>query len=174
MLKNLVEDAKQKSQDLKKSVDELEKRIARLEDLIQPNFIHQMATDCEKTAMEVIFPLCRKKPYYLRSYSNLLMFLSEPDSDKFTGPFAPAAWMQLPEEERAAITTRAKQFVASNQDLKVAIWTLRSAAWKHTRSTRTVEETLNVYKQLGDDETCEAITVCAVFLGWTPSKAIEP
>ena len=56
---------------------------------IQPISARQMATDADNAATDVIFPQCRKKPYCLRTYSNLLSLLSNPDSHKFTGSHAP-------------------------------------------------------------------------------------
>jgi hypothetical protein len=66
-----------------------------------------MATNADYAAMDAIFPLCRKNPYCLRSYSNLLSFLSNPKSDMFTGPLAPKSRLELNE---AAIQSNAEQF----------------------------------------------------------------
>lgn len=64
------------------------------------------------------------------SYSNLLSFLSKSESDEFTGPLAPAAWLALTEEERVKIKTKADQFAVDNPYLKLSIKTLKSEAWK--------------------------------------------
>jgi hypothetical protein len=95
-----------------------------------------------------------------------LSFLAKPDSE-FTGPHAPAAWLNLTESERLEIKARADEFIASNPYLKVSIKTLKSVAWKQTYKTTTVEETLRFYKKQGDEGACEAVSVCAVFLGLT-------
>ena len=137
----------------------------RLDAVIQPISACQIATNADNAAIDAIFPMCRNKPYYLRSYSNLLSFLSKPESDEFTGPHAPRAWLELTEIERIAIKSKANQFAVRNPYLNVSINTLKSEAWKQDHSTRTVEETLNFYK--GDEWACEAICVCAEFLGLT-------
>lgn len=138
---------------------------ARLDAVIQPISARQMAANADNAAIDAIFPLCRKKPYCLRSYSNLLSFLSNPESDELTGPLAARSWLELKEIERTAIKSKAEQFAARNPYLKVSITTLKSEAWKQAHSTTTVEETLNFYK--GDEGACEAVSVCAAFLGLT-------
>ena len=122
-----------------------------------------MATDADNAAIDAIFPLCRKRPYCLRSYSNLLSFISNPESDEFTGPHAPKSWLELEEIERAAIKSKAEQFSIGNPYLKVSIKTLKSEAWKQAHSTTTVEETLNFYEK--DEGAWKAVSVCAAFLG---------
>ena len=146
---------------------------ARLDAVIQPISARQMAINADNSAIDAIFPLCRKRPYCLRSYSNLLSFLSNPESDEFTGPLAPKAWLELKEIERTTIKSKAEQFAVHNPYLKVSITTLKSEAWKQADSTTTVEETLNFYK--GDEGACEAISICAAFLGLTSTsdKAAE-
>jgi hypothetical protein len=164
LLKKSVEDVNKQYQEV--SV-KLSRVTARLDEVVQPISARQMATNADNAAIDAIFPQCRKKPYCLRSYSNLLCFLSKPESDEFTGPLAPAAWLELTEDERTAIKTKADQFVVNNPYLKVSIKTLKSEAWKQAYSTTTVEETLKFYKQQGDEGACDAVSVCAVFLGLT-------
>ena len=153
---------------LRKSVEDV---TARLNETIQPISARQIATNADNAAIEAIFPLCRKKPYCLRSYINLLCFLSKPESDEFSGPEAPAAWQLLPEAKRVEIKTKADQFAAKNPYLNVSIETIKSDAWKQAHNTTTVEETLSFFQQQGDEETCEAVNVCAVFLGLTVAGA---
>eukprot|EP01041_Mallomonas_annulata_P004541 gene4541-9011_t len=145
----------------------------RLNEVIQPSSAWQMATNAENAVMNAIFPSCRKKPYCLTSYRDLLTFLSKPESDELTGPFAPAAWLELAEKERNAIKTKAEQFVVCHPYLKVSIDILKSEAWKQTHSTTTVKETMKFYE--GDEEACESVSVCAEFLGLTSAadKATE-
>jgi hypothetical protein len=133
--------------------------------VIQPISARLMASNADNAAIDAIFPLCRKKPYCLRSYSNLLSFLSKPESDEFTGLLAPRSWLELKKINRTAIKSKAKQFAARNGYLKVSITTLKSEAWKQAHSITTVEETLNFYR--GDEGACEAVNVCAAFLGLT-------
>lgn len=154
---------------LKKSLEDVSLQLshvtARLDEVIQPISARRIATDADAAAIAAIFPQCRKKPYCLRSYSNLLSFLLKPESDEFTGPLAPAAWLALTEEERAEIKTKADKFTNENPYLRLSIKTLKSEAWKQAHSTKTIEETLTFYKQQGDEEASEAVSVCAVFLG---------
>jgi hypothetical protein len=98
----------------------------RLDAMIQPIFGGQMATNADYAAMDAIFPQCRKKPYCLRSNSNLVSFLSDPKSDMFTRPLAPESWLKLNEVERTAIQSSAKQFIIYNPFLKSSIDTLKS------------------------------------------------
>ena len=121
-----------------------------------------MATNADAAAMDAIFPLCRKKPYCLRSHSNLLSFLSNPKSDMFTGLLAPKSWLELNEVERTAIKSNAEQFTIHNPFLKSSIETLKSESWRQEHNT-TVQETLNFYK--GDEVAYEAVMACADFLG---------
>ena len=142
-----------------------------LDAVIQPISARQMAINADNAAIDAIFPLCRKKPYCLRSYSNLLSFLSKPESDEFTGPLAPRSWLELKEIERTAIKSKAEQFAVDNPYLKVSITTLKSESWKQAHSTTTVEETLKFYKE--DEEAYEAVSVCAAFLGLTSASDVE-
>ena len=102
-----------------------------------------------------------QRPYCLRSYSDLLSFLSNPESDEFTGP------LELKEIERTAIKGKAKLFATRNPYLKISIMTLKSEAWKQDYSSTTVEETLNFYEE--DEEICDAVRVCVAFLGLNPA-----
>lgn len=163
---------------MKKSVEDVNKQYKevsaklltvtdRLDEVIQPISARQMATNADIAALDAIFPQCRKKPYCLRSYSNLLSFLSNPASDEFTGPLAPAAWLKLEEDERKAIQKKADKFASSNPFLRFSIKTLKSDAWKQAHSTTTVEETLIFFQQHGDEVAVDAVNVCAEFLGLT-------
>ena len=136
-----------------------------LDTVTQPIFARQMVINADNAAIEAVFPLCRKKPYCLRSYSNLLSFLSKPESDEFTGPLAPRSWLELKEIERNATKSKAEQFAAHNPYLKVSIRVLKNEAWKKAHSTTTVEETLKFYNE--DEGAYEAVSVCAAFLGLT-------
>jgi archaellum component FlaC len=144
---------------------------ARLDEVIQPISARQMATNADNAAINAIFPLCRKKPYCLRSYRNLLSFLSNPQSDDYTGPLAPKSWLELEEIERTAIKSKAEKFAACNPYLKVSIKMLKEEAWEQAHSTTTVEETLNFYKE--DEGICEAVKVCAAFLASMSDEATE-
>ncbi|RYH21440.1 hypothetical protein EON65_20680 [archaeon] len=99
--------------------------------------------DADKATISAILPHCRKKPYCLRSYSNLLSFLSNPGSDQFIGPLAPAAWLELMEDERMTIKTRANQFAARNPYLQITIKILKDEAVVQTHSCTTIEEILS-------------------------------
>ncbi|RYG94473.1 hypothetical protein EON65_57445 [archaeon] len=133
---------------------------ARLDSVIQPISARQLAMNADKAAISAIFPECRRKPYYLRSYSNLLSFLSNPESDQFAGPLAAAAWWKLTEDDRVAIKTRAEQFVVQNPDLRISIKTLKEE-WEQAHSCTTVEETLSFIEKQGEEEACDAVKVCA-------------
>jgi hypothetical protein len=65
----------------------------RLDAVIQPISARQIATDADNAAIDKIFPQCRKKPYCVRTCSNLLSLLSNPDSHKFIGPDAPKSFL---------------------------------------------------------------------------------
>eukprot|EP01039_Chlorochromonas_danica_P005293 gene5293-5828_t len=140
---------------------------ARLDELIQPELMRRMAIKADKAAREAIFPQCHKKPFCIISYKYLLRFLSKPESNDFAGPFAPAAWLELTEEQRLEIKTKAKQFVEEHPYLEISIEDLKSNMWKHVHGTMTIEEMLIFYKRQGDEEAYEALSDCALFLGWT-------
>ena len=175
-MRKYVEDVNMQYKEISAKYEDVSAKLltitARLDEVIQPISAGQMATNADNAAIDAIFPQCRKKPYCLRSYSNLLSFLSKPESDEFTGPDAPAAWLKLAEDERKAIKDKADQFAISNPYLKVSIKTLKSAAWKQAHSTTTVKETLRFYQEQGDKRAVDAVSVCAVFLGLA-SKADE-
>lgn len=114
-----MEDVNKQYQDV--SV-ELSLVTARLDEAIQPISIRQMATNANNAAIEAIFPKRRQKPHCVRSYSNLLSFLLKPESDEFTGPFAPQAWLELSDDDRLAIKSRAGQLANSYPYLKVSIF----------------------------------------------------
>lgn len=57
-------------------------------------------------AMDLILPNCRKKPFRLRSYKNLIAFISNPSSDEHTSPHAPNSWSDLSATDQSAIRNR--------------------------------------------------------------------
>jgi hypothetical protein len=122
-----------------------------------------MATDANNAAIDVTFPQCRKKPYCLRTYSNLLSLLSNPDSHKFTGSHAPKSWLEMKEAERNAIKIKAEQFSIVSPYLRVPMKTLKDDSWKQAHSFTTVEETLYFYVQ--HEGVWKAVSVCATSLG---------
>lgn len=162
-MKQQVQSLTESLEDVTKQAHEVSQQLshveARLDGVVRPICVRQMAISADNAAIDAIFPQCRKMSYYVRSFRNLLSFLSKPEYDDFTGPYAPAAWLELKEDGRAAITAKAAQFVRNNPYLKLSIDTLKDAA--------TVQETLQFYMQQGDEEVCDAIKVCAGFLRLT-------
>jgi hypothetical protein len=140
----------------------------RLDAVIRPISGRQLATNADYAAMDAIFPQCRKKPYCLRSYSNLMSFLSDPKSDMFTGPLAPESWLKLDEVERTAIQSNAKQFIIHNPFLKSSIDTLKSECWRLAHNITTLQDTLNFLR--GDEVAYEAVRTCADFLCLTSAS----
>lgn len=139
----------------------------RLDEVTQPISARQIASNADNAAINAIFPEWRNKPYNLRSYSSLLSFLSKPEFDRFTEPLAPAAWLALTEEERVKIKSKADKFAVDNPYIKISIETLKSEASRQAYGTATVDETINFYKQQGDEEAFEAVSECDKFLGLT-------
>ena len=99
---------------LKNSLNEkLFRQKAELTDIIKRlnraeygNGLQELARKAEEKAMNYVFPSCKKTPYCLSSFENLLSFLSNPTSNEHTGPFAPDAWREIPTEIKEGILKR--------------------------------------------------------------------
>jgi len=161
-----IADLKTESAEFKMESD---KRIlelkACLDKVIQPISARQWAIDADILAMLSIFPDCRRKPFCMRSYKNLLSFLLMPESSEFTSPTAPQAWLAFTPEKRAEIQSKAKTFTANNPKLKCSIDTLKNEAWRLAHTATSVAEVLKYFTLVGDVEACKAVTVCTEFLG---------
>ena len=77
-----------------------------------------LGTAADNKAMDFILPNCRKKPFCLRSYKNLIAFISNPSSDEHTGPHAPKSWSDLSAADQSAIRNRG-DFVKRKYDYLV-------------------------------------------------------
>lgn len=139
----------------------------KLDQVIQPLSARQIAADADTAAMDLVFPNCRKKPFCLRSLSNLVKFVRNPSSAEvqdYVSPLGPQAWLNLPEEKREAIRANIERLSMERPYLASCIKTLKDSAWKQAHSTTTVSETVEFYKNTGDDVAAEAVEECAQFL----------
>ena len=73
----------------------------------------ELAGKAEEKILNYVFPGCKKKPYYLRSFKNLLSFLSDPSSAVHSGPLAPDAWRKIPTKVQEGILKR-KLWIVNN------------------------------------------------------------
>jgi len=130
----------------------------------QPISARQIADNAEKSAMKLIFPDARKKPFCLVSLRNLISFVNNPTSAEFTSPLAPAEWAKLGSEQTDAIKENVQKFLNSHPFLTSSINTLKKNAWKQEHSNTTINEIVEFYKKEGDDESAEAVEECMTFL----------
>lgn len=91
-------------------LDAMEKKIKIMcatIDALQPFTAQQIAYDADEKAISVAFPGASLRPFCIRSFSDLVTFISNPASDRVTGPEAPTAWAAMNSNEKASVTERA-------------------------------------------------------------------
>ena len=82
----------------------------------------------ETKIINYIFPKCSRKPYRIRSFSNLCRFLEDPNNatkQDLCDENAPDEWNKLDEEFRASVKCRLKAVVEKAPQLKGAIKDLK-------------------------------------------------
>jgi len=130
--------------------------------MVNPVVANEMARKCDLKALEFIFPDCRNRPYCLRSYDSLRLFLFNPASDEFTGATAPNTWLQLSESFKEGVFRRKKLFDDYFPYLRVSIEDLKSCLVKFEHRGRSVEEFLA--DESADSELSEALIESIRFL----------
>jgi hypothetical protein len=141
---------------------------AGLEQIIQPISARQIASNADLAAMNLIFPGARKKPFCLKSLSNLISFIRNPNSAEFTSPLGPKEWSKLAESVKQDIKSKLDRLLESRPYLNVSIKTLKDSAWKQVHATTNIIDTVAYYKNAGDDESADAVEECAQFLESVP------
>jgi len=152
-LKNLLAEVKKENEVYKEKIVGLETSMSVLSQkydaLAQPLSARQMAFNADVKAMKLAFPAAKSKPYCIRSFSNLKLFIEKPESDQYSGPDAYDAWKALSLVDRDAIKKRVIKIDATYKYLRHSIATLKEANSKLAHSVTSYEDTVKFF---ADDE----------------------
>ena len=125
-----------------------------------------VASKVDNKAMDFVFPDCRKKPFCLRSFANLLSFLANPTSDEFTGPLAPYAWIALSDEEKLNIQRRCSIIHERFEYLKVYVRDLKREGNGIAHKAISIDELREFFDTNGESGLLEALNGCVQFLDY--------
>ena len=93
---NIIEEERKQDrkrfQLLKQKLDAIEEEVNTIKQALSTR---QYASSIENRVMQYIFPNCRSKPYYIGSFKNLLVFISNPSDKDIVGEKAEDAWNAL-------------------------------------------------------------------------------
>lgn len=152
---------KKKLASLEKRFDEIVKDYTEIKQSIGAR---QLALRTDQKAMKFIFPKCQVKPYCLRSYKNLLSFVSNPLSDEFTGPLAPQAWLNFSLSDKLGIEERIKTIRGHYEYLAVYIKDLKTDGDLLAHKATSVEQLKEFFVSEPNDALLEAGDGCNQFL----------
>ncbi len=122
-----------------------------------------IALKAELKAMDFVFPECRKKPYCLRSYRDLVSFVSNP-TDEYTGPIAPAMWNEMDEVVRQDIRSKIDDVANHSEYLKTHIKDLKNGGELTTQVCKNIESMKELFRDHDKSELLESLEECLHFL----------
>jgi hypothetical protein len=123
----------------------------------------EIAVKAEIKAMDFVFPECRKKPYCLRSYGNLISFVSNP-TDEYTGHTAPAQWAELDELVKQDIRSKIDDVSNHSEYLKTHIKDLKYGGELTTQVCSNVDGIKELFRKRNEEELLESLEECLNFL----------
>lgn len=123
----------------------------------------EIAIKAEEKAMDFVFPECRKKPYCLRSYGNLVSFVSNP-TDEYTGHTAPAQWAALDELVKQDIRNKIDDVSNHCQYLKTHIKDLKYGGELTTQVCSNVDAIKELLRTKNEEDLLESLEECLNFL----------
>jgi chromosome segregation ATPase len=141
---------------------------ARLDEVIQPISARQIATDADEKAIKTVFPMAKKRPYCIRSFSNLREFLQSPQDavkKQLCYPDANDAWLKLSEKEREAIKERLRLLEIAHPKLGYSIKEVKDNCWRaaHTISV-SATELVKSFSESDEEDLAESVQICDEFI----------
>ena len=122
-----------------------------------------IAVKAESKAMDFVFPECRKKPFCLRSYRNLVSFVSNP-TDEYTGPTAPAIWNDMDEAVKQDIRSKIDDVASHCEYLKTHVKDLKTGGELTTQVCENIESMKELLRNHDKSELLESLEECLHFL----------
>ena len=122
-----------------------------------------IALKAELKAMDFVFPECRKKPFCLRSYRNLVSFVSNP-TDEYTGPTAPAMWNEMDEAVKQDIRSKIDDVANHCEYLKTHIKDLKNGGDLTIQVCPDIESIKELLRVHDKCELLESLEECLHFL----------
>jgi hypothetical protein len=122
-----------------------------------------IAIKAELKAMDFVFPECRKKPYCLRSYRNLVSFVSHP-TDEYTGPTAPAMWNTVDELVKQDIRSKIDDVASHCEYLKTHVKDLKNGGDLTIQVCPDIESIKELLRVNDKSELLESLEECLHFL----------
>ena len=125
-----------------------------------------VASKVDNKAMDFVFRDCRKKPFCLRSFANLLSFLANPTSSDYTGPSAPNAWIALSDQEKRNIQRRCSIIQERFEYLKVYIRDLKREGNEIAHKATSIDELRKFFVINDESGLLEALNGCVQCLDY--------
>lgn len=122
-----------------------------------------IALKAELKAMDFVFPECRKKPFCLRSYRNLVSFVSNP-TDEYTGPTAPSMWNEMDEAVKQDIRSKIDDVANHSEYLKTHIKDLKNGGELTSQVCENIESMKELLRNHDKSELLESLEECLHFL----------
>jgi hypothetical protein len=153
----------QENEDLKKRIGALEKEFAVITEGLPAREIGNRA---DIAALKKVFPGASKKPYSIRSLTNLEQFIDDPSrafSNSLCPPGAVEAWNAMCDIDKNEIKANLLALKDAHPGLIYSIKTLKSNyAYAHTINC--ITDINDYFRQLGDEIMVDAIQVCSQLL----------
>jgi len=120
----------------------------------------------DEAVRKSIFSDSMKKPYYIRSFRNLLKFIDDPinaEKSSLCGDKASSEWFKLSESKRREIAERAQAIRDDHPDLKESIETLKDNWNVAHPNCLDYSKMVKYFEDVDDIETASSLIACRPF-----------
>ena len=149
-------------------ISELENEVASIKEGISAREIGNRA---DNVALKKVFPNAMKRPFCIRTLSNLVKFIDDPKQsakDGLCSPEALASWSRMNDAEINNIKEKLSTLTNEFPALMFSIKTLKDN-WKVAHNITTVSGTIDYFRALGD-EMVDALEICSQLLSEVESS----
>ena len=145
-------------------ISEIENEVASIKEGISAREIGNRA---DNAALKKVFPNAMKRPFCIRTLSNLVKFIDDPKQsakDGLCSPEALASWSKMDDAEINNIKEKLSILTNESPALIFSIKTLTDDWTKVAHNITTVSGTIDYFRTLGDEEMVDALEICSQLL----------
>ena len=145
-------------------ISEIENEVASIKEGISAREIGNRA---DNAALKKVFPNAMKRPFCIRTLSNLVKFMDDPKQsakDGLCSPEALASWSKMDDAEINNIKEKLSILTNESPALIFSIKTLTDDWTKVAHNITTVSGTIDYFRTLGDEEMVDALEICSQLL----------